>query len=98
MLLPANGSGTLRRLATGLPQSGIVRAKTGTLGNVASLVGYLGRPDGVLVISLIYNGASVSAARQAQWTLFRQLGAEGIVIPSDSAAADVFGGEPRGDR
>lgn len=98
MLLPANGSGTLRRLGNDLPQSGVVRAKTGTLGNVASLVGYLGRPDGVLVISLMYNGASVSAARQAQWTLFRQLGAEGVVIPSDSAAVDVFGGEPRGDR
>jgi len=97
MLLPANGSGTLTRLGSALPQRGVVRAKTGTLGNVATLVGYLGRSDGVLLISLMYNGSQVHAARQAQWSLFRTLGADGVVIPSDSLDADVVGGEPRGD-
>ena len=96
MLLPPNGSGTLWRLANGLPQRGIVRAKTGTLGNVATLVGYLGRPDGVLLISLMYNGNRVYAARQAQWRLLRLLGAEGVVIPSDSTDLDDhLGGEAR---
>src|SRR5262249_33484837 len=84
MLLPQNGTGTLARLANGLPQRGVVRAKTGTLGNVASLVGYLGRSDGVLLVSLMYNGSRVFAARQAEWRLFRMLGANGVVIPSDS--------------
>ena len=93
MLLPANGSGTLRRLNTGLPGRGVVRAKTGTLGNVASLVGYLGRQDGVLLVSLMYNGRRVSAARQAQWALFRELGASGVVIPADSVDADHLGGD-----
>ena len=98
MLLPANGSGTLRRLANGLPARGVVRAKTGTLGNAATLVGYLGRSDGVLLISLMYNGSRVHAARQAQWKLLRLLGAEGVVIPSDSLAGDdQLGGDPRGD-
>jgi len=84
MLLPTNGSGTLRKLAKGLPGPGIVRAKTGTLGDVATLTGYLGRPDGVLVISLMYNGPRVHTARQQQWKLFRLLGAEGVIIPQDS--------------
>ena len=87
MLLPANGSGTLRRLASGLPEPGVVRAKTGTLANAATLVGYLGRSDGTLLIAAMYNGGSVYAARQAQWALFRRLGANGIVIPSDDASA-----------
>lgn len=84
MLLPTNGSGTLRKLAKGLPGPGIVRAKTGTLGDVATLTGYLGRPDGVLVISLMYNGPRVQTARQQQWKLFRLLGAEGVIIPQDT--------------
>jgi D-alanyl-D-alanine carboxypeptidase/D-alanyl-D-alanine-endopeptidase (penicillin-binding protein 4) len=97
MLLPPNGSGTLYKLANGLPQRGVVRAKTGTLGNVATLVGYLGRSDGVWLISLMYNGSRVHAARQAQWSLFRTLGAEGVVIPSDSVETEAqLGGEPRG--
>jgi D-alanyl-D-alanine carboxypeptidase/D-alanyl-D-alanine-endopeptidase (penicillin-binding protein 4) len=87
MLLPANGSGTLRRLRSGLPEPGVVRAKTGTLANAATLVGYLGRADGTLLIAMMYNGGSVYAARQAEWTLFRRLGANGIVIPSDDTAA-----------
>jgi serine-type D-Ala-D-Ala carboxypeptidase/endopeptidase (penicillin-binding protein 4) len=85
-LLPANGTGTLRRLNSGFPGVGVVRAKTGTLGQVSTVVGYLGRPEGTLLISLMYNGRRPYAARQAQWKLFRELGANGVVIPTDSAA------------
>lgn len=94
MLLPANGSGTLRRLATGLPGAGVVRAKTGTLGNASTLVGYLGRNDGTLLIAAMYNGGSVGAAKQAEWTLFRTLGANGVVIPADPADETSLGGPP----
>jgi D-alanyl-D-alanine carboxypeptidase/D-alanyl-D-alanine-endopeptidase (penicillin-binding protein 4) len=95
-LLPANGSGTLRRLNTGFPGSGVVRAKTGTLSDVSTVVGYLGRADGVLLVSLMYNGPRPWAARQAQWRLFRELGADGVVIPADSTAdtSIQLGGEP----
>src|SRR5688572_18886938 len=95
-LLPPNGSGTLRRLGSGFPGSGVVRAKTGTLGNTASVVGYLGRPEGTLLVALIYNGPRQQAARQAQWSLFRLLGADGVIIPSDSlpdALEPALGGE-----
>jgi D-alanyl-D-alanine carboxypeptidase/D-alanyl-D-alanine-endopeptidase (penicillin-binding protein 4) len=92
-LLPANGSGTLRKLVNGLPAPGVVRAKTGTLGNAATLVGYLGQKDGVLLVSVMYNGPRVAAAKQQQWRLFRALGADGSVIPDDSTAVDVLGGE-----
>ncbi len=95
-LLPPNGSGTLRRLGSGFPGSGVVRAKTGTLGNTASVVGYLGRPEGTLIVALIYNGPRQQAARQAQWRLFRLLGADGVIIPSDSlpdALEPALGGE-----
>ncbi len=96
-LLPANGSGTLKRLRMGLPELGVVRAKTGTLNDVATVVGYLGRPDGVLLVSLMYNGKRTSAARQQQWALFRTLGADGVAIPSlsDTLATDdvQLGGE-----
>lgn len=84
-LLPANGTGTLRRLNTGFPGAGVVRAKTGTLGQVSTVVGYLGAADGVLLVSLMYNGTRPWAARQSQWKLFRDLGANGVVIPTDSA-------------
>ncbi len=77
LLLPANGTGTLRRLRGGMSR-GVVHAKTGTLDNVATLAGYLGRPDGVLVISLMYNGRGIGQARAAEWELFRLLGAEGV--------------------
>lgn len=87
LLLPANGSGTLKRLASGLPEAGVVRAKTGTLANAATLVGYLGRSDGTLLIAMMYNGGSVYAARQAEWKLFRALGANGVVIPADDPLA-----------
>lgn len=89
-LLPANGMGTLRRLNAGFPGSGVVRAKTGTLNNVATVVGYLGRPDGVLLLSLMYNGSQTWSARQEQWKLFRRLGADGVVID-----ADTFSPEPQ---
>jgi D-alanyl-D-alanine carboxypeptidase len=93
-LLPANGSGTLRKLANGLPTAGVVRAKTGTLGNAATLAGYLGHQDGVLLVSLMYNGSRVYAARQHQWKLFRMLGAQGVVIPGDSVAVvEALGGD-----
>jgi len=88
-LLPANGTGTLRRLNTGLPGEGVVRAKTGTLGRASTVVGYLGRPDGVLLIALMYNGARPWAARQAQWQLFRLLGANGVIIPADSVEPPI---------
>ena len=83
-LLPTNGVGTLRKLARGLPGPGVVRAKTGTLGDVATVSGYLGRPEGVLLISLMYNGPRVWSAKQEQWKLFRLLGADGVTIPEDS--------------
>lgn len=94
-LLPANGSGTLRRLNSGFPGAGVVRAKTGTLGRVSTVVGYLGRPEGTLLVSLMYNGSRPGAARRAQWNLFRLLGANGVVIPADTSLAEPpqLGGE-----
>jgi PBP4 family serine-type D-alanyl-D-alanine carboxypeptidase len=94
-LLPANGSGTLRRLNSGFPGAGVVRAKTGTLGSVSTVVGYLGRPEGTLLVSVMYNGSRPGAARRAQWNLFRVLGANGVVIPADTSTAEPpqFGGE-----
>ena len=88
MLLPANGVGTLRGLRYGMGR-GVVHAKTGTLDKVATLAGYLGRKDGVLVISLMYNGRRIHAARAAEWELFRLLGAEGVDL---SGALDTYGG------
>ncbi len=84
LLLPANGQGTLGRLG-GMPGRGVVRAKTGTLSNVSTLVGYLGRPEGVLVVTLMYNGGWSHTARQEQWRLFRTLGADGVQIPADES-------------
>ncbi len=94
LLLPANGSGTLRRLAAGLPGPGVVRAKTGTLGNASTLVGYLGRNSGTLLIAAMYNGGSVYAAKQAEWTLFRLLGANGVVVPLDMDSGGALGSTP----
>lgn len=88
LLLPANGMGTLRGLRRGMAR-GVVHAKTGTLDRVATLAGYLGRPDGVLVISLMYNGRRTHAARSAEWDLFRLLGAEGVNL---SGALDTHMG------
>ena len=99
-LLPANGTGTLHRLASGFPGEGVVRAKTGTLARVANVVGYLGRPDGVLLVALLYNGPRPWAARKAEWQLFRKLGGNGVIIPSDSlpdALVPHFGGDEETD-
>ncbi|MGH7593360.1 MAG: D-alanyl-D-alanine carboxypeptidase/D-alanyl-D-alanine endopeptidase [Gemmatimonadales bacterium] len=92
LLFPANGFGTLRRLGSGLPGAGVVRAKTGTLTNVSTLVGYLGRDDGTLIIAMMYNGGKRYAARQAQWDLFRKLGAHGVVVPADFGEDTAAGG------
>jgi len=100
-LLPANGEGTLVRLAGGLPAPGVVHAKTGTLSGVSTLVGYLGQKDGMYLVSLMYNGPRSKTAKRQQWQAFRLLGAEGVTIPSDSSgdqdepsSADEIGGEP----
>jgi hypothetical protein len=85
-LLPANGTGTLRQLNSGFPAAGVVRAKTGTLARVSTVVGYLGRPEGTLLVSLMYNGSRPAAARRAQWKLFQELGANGVVIPADASS------------
>jgi D-alanyl-D-alanine carboxypeptidase/D-alanyl-D-alanine-endopeptidase (penicillin-binding protein 4) len=87
LLLPANGLG-MRGLRYGMAK-GVVRAKTGTLDRVATLAGYLGRRDGVLVISLMYNGRRINAARAAEWELFRLLGAEGVDL---TGALENMGG------
>jgi hypothetical protein len=72
----------------------VLRAKTGTLGNVASVTGYLGRPEGVLVISMLYNGARPTTAREEQWRLFRMLGANGTLVPIGVEVAESqWGGE-----
>ena len=93
-LLPTNGVGTLRKLARGLPGPGIVRAKTGTLGDVATVSGYLGTSEGVLLISLMYNGSRVWSAKQEQWRLFRILGADGVSLSEDSLSIGVqLGGD-----
>jgi D-alanyl-D-alanine carboxypeptidase/D-alanyl-D-alanine-endopeptidase (penicillin-binding protein 4) len=94
-LLPANGTGTLRELNSGFPGAGVVRAKTGTLGRVSTVVGYLGRSEGTLLVSLMYNGSRPGAARRAQWKLFRVLGANGVVIPADTSTSEPpqLGGE-----
>ena len=56
-------------------------------------MGYLGHRDGMLLISVMYNGSRVYAAKQEQWKLFRLLGAQGQIIPSDSTEADAIGGD-----
>jgi hypothetical protein len=71
----------------------VLRAKTGTLGNVASVTGYLGHKDGVLIISMLYNGNRTAAARAAQWQLFRLLGADGVLVPTEEiAVGEQLGG------
>ena len=102
-LLPANGQGTLARLAGGLPAAGVVHAKTGTLSNVSTLVGYLGRKDGMFLVSLMYNGPRSKAAKRQQWAAFRLLGADGASIPSDDSPEESsedpgqLGGDPIND-
>jgi D-alanyl-D-alanine carboxypeptidase/D-alanyl-D-alanine-endopeptidase (penicillin-binding protein 4) len=96
MLLPANGTGTLRRLRQGMSK-GVVHAKTGTLDDAATLTGYLGRPDGIIVISLMYNGRRIHQARAAEWEFFRLLGAEGVNV-SDAIDTRMGGTSTKGDR
>jgi serine-type D-Ala-D-Ala carboxypeptidase/endopeptidase (penicillin-binding protein 4) len=96
LLLPANGTGTLRRLRGGMAR-GVVHAKTGTLDDVATLAGYLARQDGVLVLSLMYNGRRIGAARAAEWELFRLLGAEGVDL-SGALDTHMGGSSPVNDR
>ncbi len=95
LLLPANGTGTLRRLREGMSK-GVVHAKTGTLDDVATLTGYLGRPDGVLVVSLMFNGRRTHQARAAEWELFRLLGAEGVNL-RDTIETHMGGTSTKGD-
>jgi serine-type D-Ala-D-Ala carboxypeptidase/endopeptidase (penicillin-binding protein 4) len=96
LLLPANGTGTLRRLRGGMAR-GVVHAKTGTLDEVATLAGYLARQDGVLVLSLLYNGRRIGAARAAEWELFRLLGGEGVDL-SGALDTHMGGTSPANDR
>jgi len=91
LLLPANGDGTLKNLTSPALAPGVVRAKTGTLGNVSSLVGYLGHREGMLIVSVLYNGRRVYDAKQYQWLLFKRLGADGMVIPADVGTANTRG-------
>jgi D-alanyl-D-alanine carboxypeptidase/D-alanyl-D-alanine-endopeptidase (penicillin-binding protein 4) len=93
LLLPANGYGTLRRLGRGVLPPGVVRAKTGTLDSVSALAGYLGRRDGVLVISALYNGPRSRTAKAAEWALFRLLGADGIDLATAAASESHLGGD-----
>jgi D-alanyl-D-alanine carboxypeptidase/D-alanyl-D-alanine-endopeptidase (penicillin-binding protein 4) len=95
LLLPRNGTGTLRGLGRGTLPHGAMRAKTGTLDNVSALAGYLGRREGILVVSTIYNGNRMRAAKRAQWELFRLLGADGIDIAAATSRSQ-FGGDEAG--
>ena len=96
-LLPINGTGTLRHFARGVLPAGVMRAKTGTLDSVSALTGYLGRRDGVLVISAIYNGPRFRAAKRQQWNLFRLLGAGGVDLATAQADAETqLGGDDAG--
>jgi D-alanyl-D-alanine carboxypeptidase/D-alanyl-D-alanine-endopeptidase (penicillin-binding protein 4) len=92
-LFPANGFGTLRHFGRGVLPVGVMRAKTGTLDNVSALAGYLGRRDGVLVISTIYNGPRSHTAKRQQWNLFKLLGAGGVDLATAAESETQLGGD-----
>jgi hypothetical protein len=51
-------------------------------------------------VALLYNGSRPWAARKVEWKLFRELGAHGVVIPSDTLPETVLphlGGEEESD-
>ena len=89
MLLPANGSGTLHKLSLGIsrepawcgPRPGPWR-RSRTWWDT-----WVGR-TACCSIALMYEGPRPWAARQAEWRLFRILGADGVLIPSDSFILD----------
>jgi D-alanyl-D-alanine carboxypeptidase len=76
---------------------GVVHAKTGTLDDVATLAGYLARPDGLLVLSLMYNGRRIGTARAAEWEVFRLLGADAVHL-SGILDTHMGGTSPANDR
>jgi D-alanyl-D-alanine carboxypeptidase/D-alanyl-D-alanine-endopeptidase (penicillin-binding protein 4) len=98
--LPVAGrTGTLRLRMVGTPAAGRLRAKTGTLDNVASLSGFVAPRPGValpgsvlgqpLVFSLILNGVSSDNAGR---TIADQVGVALAVYPHIPALAQI---EPR---
>ena len=68
-------------------------ASTGTLDSVSALAGYLGRRDGVLVISTIYNGPRSRTAKRQQWNLFKLLGAGGVDLATAAESETQLGGD-----
>ena len=56
----------------------MVHAKTGTLDQVATLAGYLGRPDGVSSSPLCITAGGPTRHGRPSGGFFRLLGAEGV--------------------
>ena len=83
-------SGTLRRLFTGTPAAGNLRAKTGFINNVRTLSGFVTAANGELIaFSFFYNGRGTSPARGVQTDLGVLLAEFGPrAAPADSVPAD----------